>query len=151
MVKYVNKTEQLNVFDTFVTSMLSNKTLSAKFKKADFYDFRPLTKSARFAGFPYIVFNYPSTKTEFEDLKRKLTSKDFESEVLLIVEFDARGKFREYANAMIAQVEADQADFRTAGYDDVILELLDSDVELENQKKVIVGRFVWSANGMVER
>ena len=151
MAELVNTT-QLNTFEIVRDILLTNSTISAKFGLEDIYQYEPKHKSAEFRGFPYIVIKLPSTDTDPLTLSHGTTLKVFNGTILLRLEYLARDKFRDFANAIISTIEGAEETFRSSGYYTPLIELIDVDENtVIDSKELIEGTFELTNQAGVDR
>lgn len=146
MVKYVASTAQLDLFDTHVSVLRGNSVLASRFKVNDFYEFEPHQKSSSFNGFPYFILPIPELNEEKLDLKRRLLAKDISHEIKMHIEFSSRSKVREYANAVISQIESSIDTYRDAGFDEASIKFIDAIPVIIHQKDLIEVTFMFDCD-----
>ena len=142
---------QLNTFSLIRGILRNNSTITAKFPITNFHEFDPLVKDITFSGYPFIVINVPTSETNSLTMNKTQTTKEFEIIITLIMEWEARGNFTSYSNAIISQIESAMNDFETSGY---YLDRIDPETPIVtdlSQKKIIEGTFRVYLNGGVAR
>jgi len=148
----INNQTQLNTFELIRDALLANSTISAKFTTNDIYQYEPKHKSADFRRFPYIWVNLPSTETDPLVLDHSTTLKNLTGNIFLRVEYLARDKFRNFANAIIFAIEAYEDTFKASGYYTPLINLIDTDPNaVIDQKELVEGTFELSHQGAVAR
>lgn len=144
----VTNTTQLSTFSIIRDILLTNSTISSKFRKSDFHEFEPSLKEHG-VNLPYIVINLPSADVDI--LTSKDNYKSFTVNIVLCVGWEARDKFTDYANALVYQLDNSKSTFKASGYYDPTITLIDSGVEERQSKKVVAGSFRLQMNGVVRR
>lgn len=147
----ITNTTQLSTFSIIKGILKNNSTLAAKFKDSDYYEFEPNLKSMRSSDLPYIVIELPTTDTGMMTLNNSKTFKDLSISIMLVIDYDARSKFLGYANAIIRQIESAETTFEASGYYGIKIDLIDTSIEVIDQKQVIVGEFEITSVGSVRR
>lgn len=151
MVVAITKTAQLSIFDTLKGVLKSNSTLSRKLRDNDYYEYEPNLQSLSFKQIPYIAMVTQSTESEKLTIGSRDRLKNYTVEFVLVMDYQARDKFREYAEAIIRQIELSQSTFEAQGVYDMNVDLSSSSVELVNSKQVVTGTFTLTYSGVVER
>ena len=146
----ITNTTQLDIFELVRSILRTNSTISSKFKTTDFYEFEENAK-ARNVRFPQIIIKAPSTEEILGTMPNPSQVKEFTGEVILKIDWDARSKFRLYANAMIAALEAGDATLQASGYKQARLNLVDNGSEIEDEKQIVRGDFELVVVGGVDR
>jgi len=149
MVNVTTSTQLSVLFSTIRTSLLSSSTIAGYMTTQDFYQFDPNFKQVKY---PHIQIELPSTDTDLLTMNHATTLKTFTIPIILRVEFIAKDNHSTIAQAIINQLESDEATFDALGYYDLSIDLVDTDggVELD-QKRVIISNFELSFNGGIDR
>lgn len=147
----ITNTTQLSTFSIIKGILKNNSTLSAKFKDSDYYEFEPNMKSMSSNDLPYIVIELPTTDTGIMTVDNSISFKELSIPLMLVVDYDARSKFTEYANAIIKQIESSESTFEASGYYGIRIDLVDTSIEIVDQKQIIVGEFEITSIGSVRR
>jgi len=148
----ISTTAQLSAFTMVRNALQTNSVLNTKFDTADYYEFEPNHKSSDFRGFPYIIIRTPDTETDLLVLKHTTTLKNFNIPIILRLEYTARSKFKDYANAIIAELESSESYFELFGYYDTKIELVSTDdQQVIQEKQIVEGEFLLTFQGNVER
>ena len=147
----ITTTTQLSLFTILRDIILTNATLTTKFNKSDFYQFEPKHKSGS-TRFPYFIISAPTTDTEFLTMEHSDTDKTFDVEIVLKMDYVAREKFLTYANALIAVLEGATTTLEASGYFNHVINLGTSPTTtIENQKELVIGSFIFTCSGFVNR
>ena len=77
--------------------------------------------------------------------------KTFTISIDLIMEYDARDKFDDYANSILQALEQGTTSLESAGYYHTRIELVDAGEEFLQEKHVVRGVFELSLMGSVNR
>jgi len=148
----ISTTTQISIFSLIQSAILSDEILSKKFKKTNLHQFEPKLKSPNFTGFPYIWVDVPSTESNKIVFDNSVVLKDFEIDMFLRMEYMAKDNYILYANRLIKCIESYEDTFQSAGYYDVMIELVDTDSnQVIHQKELIEGYFVIKYKGQVAR
>lgn len=141
MVEIVSAS-QLSTFSTVRSILLSNTVLASRFSLKNVLEFEPKVKSANFCGFPYIVVNVPGVSDLQERLGNSVRAKEFDVEIVLRLEYDARSRFSEYASAIVSVLDMAESQFCAAGYS-LVLVGFDGPPSLVSlhDKELVEGRF----------
>ena len=143
---------QLSVFNTIKNAILANSVLNVRFRSCDVYEFEPKLKSAGFSGFPYFRIEFPELGGEKAVMDYGLEFREWSVLVHLRVEFLARSKVRDFANAFIKAVEDYVGVFESSGFYDVGVGLENVDDSLViDQKELVEAIFRVSFHGGVRR
>lgn len=146
----VTVTTQLSTFSTIRTILLSNTTLAAKFTSNDIYQYEPNLKSPDIR-LPYIAIDLPSTTTDLYVMSLNDSLKTFEISMRLVVEYQARDNFINYANAILAVIEGTESSFNGIGLFNIKCEFQDASTEILKEQQVIAGNFSITGDGTVGR
>lgn len=147
----VTSTTQLSLFALVKAELLSNTTISGKFRDASFDRFEPSFKSFSFPTLPLIIIETPGTDSEFLVLDHSNNMKAFNANIILLIDFTARDKFDEYANAIIFQLESAEATFESSGYFNLEIDLVDAGEDIVQDRKIVRGTFELRLSGSVSR
>jgi len=148
----ISSTTQLSVYSTIKSLLQTSSVLNTKFTSNDYYQFEPNAKSASFRGYPYIWINIPETETDLLVTDHSTNLKDFNIDIILRMEYEARDNYLTYANAIISTIESGESTLQSAGYYNVKIELIGTDDhQIIEQKQVIEGLFQLSVNGYLGR
>lgn len=147
----ITSTTQLSTYSLIQSILLSNSTLSQKFNKQRIYEFEPNLESISFDMLPYIVVNVPTTDTDILTLNHDTNMKTFNVQIVLVMDWIARGNFTNYCNAIIRQIESSVTTLEAAGYYNQVINLDSSGIELIKGKQVVVGNFTLTMTGSMER
>jgi len=151
-MKAITNTQQLNTFDVIKTILKGGTEINKRFRDSDFYEFEPNLMAINFSQVPYIVIETPTTpETDLLVFDHNTTLKSFEVNILLVMGYEARSKFRTYANEIIRQIESNESTLESYGYYDPKIMLEDVGVEMLDRRQVVVGRFILSLDSKVER
>lgn len=146
----VDNSSQLSVFDNIRDALLANTTLNVKFREADIYEYEPKHKSSGFKGFPYIWINIGNMGGDKLVFDNNVKIKQFSRSLFLRVEYEARSKFRGYAEAVLKAIEDYESVFETKGFYDVNITLDDVDgSQVIQEKEIVEGVFTISFSGSV--
>jgi hypothetical protein len=151
-MQQVDRLQQLSTFEIIRDILLQNAVLSAKFKKNSFHEFEPSLKDVS-VNLPYFVIKIPSTNTDPLVLNRKNNLKMFNITLVIVLDFDARDKLVKYCQAAIAQLESESARIalQDAGYKRPTAELIDTGVDILNEKKCVSAELELTLEGQTER
>ena len=148
----VTKTTQLSIFTIVRDLLRTNSSIAARFPQSSFYEYDPKLKSNAFRGFPYIVIRTPSTDTDLLTFNHTTTMKNFTIPIDLVVEYTARDKFKDYANAIISTIEGGETTMEASGYYNTKIEVSDvQDDAIIDSKEVILGTFDLEVTGAILR
>ena len=153
MARTIDKSKRLELFSKIKSAILNNDTLARRFHDDNFYEFEPALNSLTFKHIPYIVINIPLTDTNdsLQTLDHSIVGKDFTVTIMLVMDYEARDKFKDYANKLMKEIEAKEKDFKYDGFFDLEIDLVGAPVELLERKKVVSGEFRLTFNGAVDR
>lgn len=147
----ITNTTQLSLFSLIKTALKGNSTLQYKFKDSSYYRFEPSFKANSFSGLPIIVIKTPETDSEFLVLDHTNNLKGFSVTIMLMMDFSARDKFDDYANAIVAELESEEATFENSGYFNAEIDLLDVGEDIIQERRVVIGTFEFRVGGSVSR
>jgi len=152
MAEVVTNTTQLSTFVLLRDLILTNATISGKFKERDFYEFEPNHKSRSFNGFPYFILSSPTTDTEFLTLDHTATDKEFVVEVTMVLDYVARDNFKTYADALVSVVEGGTSTLEGSGYYNHTINQTSAPRPIARDTKLVVeGTFAVAMTGFVNR
>lgn len=151
MVVNLTNTKQLDIFDTLKSVLKSNSILSRKFRDSDFYEYEPNIQSLSFKQLPYIAMVSVFNETLSATTNRQTRVKKFTTNFVLVMDYQARDKFRKYSDSIIQQIESSQSSFEAQGYYDLDINFIDRTIEYVNNKQVITGNFELIYNAHVDR
>ena len=141
---------QLSTFDLIKDIIRTDTIFKNKFSSSQFYEFEPTTKRSGFK-FPYIVIRIPGTDKDAQTIDRSVTSKNFEVNIYLVIDYSARDKFKDYASRLIKVLEEGESTFNSLGYGGIDVVLDDADTEYIQDKQCIAGNFTLTMRGVVSR
>lgn len=144
----VTSTTQLSTFSILRGILLSNSTISSKFRISDFYEFEPSLKDAK-VSLPYMVISLPTGDSE--TLTTADSYKEFSIDISLICDWEARDNFTNYANAVVSSLDSARSTLKASGYYDSEVSLIDSGTEERQSKKLVTASFRLSMYGVVRR
>jgi len=147
----ITNTTQVSLFSLVKAVLKTNSTLNQKFRDKDYYQFQPSFKTFSFSSLPIIIIRTPTTITNNLVLSHTQTEKEFDAEITIIMDFNARGKFDTYVNAIIAELESSEATFESSGYYNLKVEMNDSGESVIQSKSVVTGILGLSFTGGVSR
>lgn len=150
MGENLDKNNQFSVFETIRDVLCTDSTLSKYFKKSQFYTYEPKLKSSGLR-LPVYVIQVPNSDTDLFVLSHELTEKKFEVQILIKVDWKARDKMVSFINSSVAVIEANEAVFQAAGIHNPVIDVVDVDEEVEDQKQLVVAQLSFNYQGMVER
>jgi hypothetical protein len=145
----ITTTTQLSTFSIIRGILISNSTLATKFSLSDFYEFEPKHKSVSFKGYPYIIINVPETDELDDYLGDLLTNREFEVEIVLRMEYQARSNYTSYASNVVSALDNGNTTFRANGYNLISIKIDSTEVQTLDQKDVVEGRFTLTLDGEV--
>jgi hypothetical protein len=145
----VTNTTQLSTFSLIRGILLSNSTLSSKFKKSDFYEFDIKPKSSQFGGFPCIIIQVPDVDDMQEYLGNIVNKKEFEIEIVLLMDYLARSNYASYASALITALDSSESTLAASGYHFVRISGGKGSPIVMDSKELIEGRFILTLEGEV--
>lgn len=152
MAVYVDIDSQLDLFGIIKGVLQTNSTLNAKFKDSSFLEFEPNLKSTSFQGLPYILIDTPEIDPEsYVNIKHSEVIKAFDINIVLVISYEARDKFKTYASAILSQLDQSESIFESHGYYNLDVGSVKPEVELIQEKQVITGTITVSLSGVVER
>lgn len=152
MVKAITNTSQLAIFDTLKSVLKSSSTLSRKLRDNDYYEYEPNPKSLSFKQLPYISLTNKTTDTgDTQTTNRKTGTKNFTVSFVLVIDYQARDKIREYTEAILRQIESNESSFTDVGYDQVFIDVVSVTPEIINGHQVITTTFELTYSGVVDR
>ena len=143
---------QLNIYSILFDIITSDATLSRKFNSRNIYEFEDTKPKAtnNKSPFPYIVIKVPLYDiTERVVVTNTTQIKTFNVPILMVIEWKAKDKAREYSNALINAVEQNQSKFTDAGYNKPIIPSEGIDPETISGAEVVTARFNLQVNGQV--
>lgn len=149
-MKDINQLTQLSLFDTYVEVIRSDSVIANRFPQSSFYQFEESLKSNRLSV-PYIYIKVPSVSNNSLSIDKRTTIKSFEVNIVVVVDFQARGKVVEYANRIITAIENSITPFTTQGYTRPDIVLDDIDTEYIQDRQVVVAQFIATQQGTVMR
>ena len=138
MAIQITNTTLLSVFDLVKSAILNNTTLKQKFNTRNIFQYEPKHKSLTFKGFPYFLINIPDTDTTKEVFDNNFTMKELTANAVLRVDYMARDKVLDYANAFIKAIEAYESTFESSGYYEIKVDLVDVDPNIVIESKEVV-------------
>jgi hypothetical protein len=143
----------LSIFTIIRDAIKANTTLSAKFNNTNIHQFEPKHKAgASFKGFPYFWINIPSTDTEKLVFDNSVVPHTFSVGVLLRMDWEARSKVLDYANAFMYAIGEYESTFDDSGYYDVMVHLIDVNPnQVINMKQIVETEFELTFKGKVRR
>jgi len=146
----VTNTAQLSTFSIIRSIILSNSVLAKKFNVKNVLEFEPKPKSSNFSGFPYIVVNVPDVEDNESYIGDTLRYKNFDVEIVLRMDYEARDNYTEYASNLITVIDAANSTFNASGYG---LIRITSDGRPQSitvhSKEIIEGTFTLELDGEV--
>jgi hypothetical protein len=137
----VTYTTQLSVFDTIKSVLISDSTISAKFRSQDFFQYDPQLLSNPLNQFPYIVIGVPDVETKDFIIDYSTALKAMTVTITLVIEYEAREKVLTYANAIISSLESARSTFDDSGYYISQVDFKGSVTERNSNKTLIVSSF----------
>lgn len=148
----ITSTTQLSLFSLIRSAIKANATLTVKFSDKNILQFEPKQKALDSIGYPYIWVNIPSTESAKLVYDNSVVPKDIQVDMYLRIEWMARDNFLNYANALVAAIEAYESTFQASGYYDVMCDLLNVDSnQVIDQKEIIEGVYRITFHGQVGR
>lgn len=152
----ITNTNILSTFPLIRAAIVANSTLSTKFGVSNIYEFEPKHKSASFKGFPYFWVNLPNNEPNNEPdtvvFDNSFHLEDIEASVLLRIDYLARDKVRDYANAFLKAINDYESTFQSSGYYDVKVSLIDVNPNQRiEQKEIVEVEFLITFRGQVRR
>lgn len=147
----VDNTSQLNTFGFIRDLLLTNTTISDKFKKNMFYDIEPNIASTS-VKLPYIYIGFPSqTGISEETIKQSTTIKDNVIEMKIVLDYTAKDKIQSYSEALIRTIESNEATFEYYGYYRPEINLLSIIPEYISGRQCVTATFNLVLEGVVRR
>jgi len=152
MGKYIDNTAQLDTFDTIKSILRGSSILKRKFRDSDYYEYEPSLQSLSFKQVPYIVIKTPITSQDDKTTtNNKINLKQFDVDLIVVIDYQARTKFRTYANEILQLIEASTATLNANGFYDVRITLDSTTHEVIERKDVVTGNFSITMQGFVGR
>jgi len=145
---HVNNKTQLSLFNTFVTIITSDSTLSGKFNKGNILQYEPL--SLKHQSLPFIYIQLPSTDSTTETLgtANKLLTRNFNISMYMFNQYTAKDNVLNYANSIVTAFETDST-AQSSGYYDIKCNLVDSRTEEKDNQTIITTEFYVTCTGNV--
>jgi len=148
----IDNTTVLSVFNIIKNAIIDNNTLTTKFNASNILQFEPKHKSASFKGFPYFWINFPESEPEKIVFDNNFTIRSFDVPVILRVDYQARSRVLDYANAFLKAIEDDELVFDNSGYYDVMPSIIDTNPDQQiEEKEVVEVEFNIALRGQVSR
>jgi hypothetical protein len=147
----ITNTTQLSTFSIIRDIIRGDSTLSVKFPVSSFYEFEPNIKSLKRSFLPYFIIKVPNTDVEFIDMKHQNQMTEFNIDITMVMDYDARDNFTSYANKVIRQIESNETTFEAYGYFNVKIKLNDSGSDYIDGGQTVTGIFELTVTGRVER
>jgi len=146
----ITNVSQLSTFSIIKAIILSNSILSRKFSGVNVLEFEPKLKSSSFCGFPYMVVNVPDLEDMEEYLGDKVRHKEFDVEIQLVMDYEAKGNYTSYASNLISVIDSSNATLKANGYD-LIKITTDGkpDQQTLHSKELLIGTFTLTLQGEV--
>lgn len=162
MATAITNTTQLDFFATVREILLNDSTISSLFKTKNFYEVEPNLDSVSFDMLPYFVITVPSLNTDLLVMNHSTTLKDIEIIITMIFGWNYRskitsngkedaGKVRQFLNAVIRQIESSESTLEAVGFQNPVIDLTDTGVDIIQGKQAIRSIFTLSGRGYVSR
>ena len=151
MANAITSTTQLSTFSTIKDILLTSTLLSNKFRKSDFYEFEPKRLGHQFSQVPYIVINVPTSDEELLTLDQSTSLLDMDVEIELVMDYEARSNFSNYASAILDAIRSSRGTLEVAGYSDATIDFNGASSEILDKKSIVAGTFTLTMEGYVCR
>jgi len=145
----ITNTSQLSTFSVIRSVLRTNPTIAAKFPVGNFYEFEPKHKSQSFRGFPYIIISIPNTDDVDEYLGDITTNREFNCEIIMRMEYEARDNLSSYASNIIKELDNSLSTFTSSGYYMKKVTFEGASTLTIDQKELVEARFTLILTGEV--
>lgn len=148
----IKNTTIISVYDLISSAILANTTLSAKFDTHRIYQLEPKHKSTNFYGYPYFWISVPQATSSKLVFDNSVVPHEFSVTVLLRMDWEARDKAIDYANAFLAAIADYESTFAKSGYYETMVDLIDVNPnQIIDSKQLVETEFKVSFKGQVRR
>jgi len=163
MAKAITNTTQLDFFLTIRNILKGNADIARLFKDNNFYEFEPNMDSISFDMLPYFVISVPNFKTDLLVADHSTTLKDIDVTITMVFGWEYRsklasdgskedaGKFRQFCNAVIRQIESSESTLEAVGFQNPAIDLIDTGNDIIQGKQALRAIFTLSGEGYVWR
>ena len=148
----INRSKILSIFTPIKDAILANTVLKVKFNTTNIYQYEPKHKSHSFKGFPYFWANVPTDNEAKIVINSKVMAHELDVPVVLRLDWEAREKTVDYANAFLEAIADAEPKFQTLGYYDVEINVIGTDPnQIINQKQMVETEFSIMVHGSTGR